>query len=103
MSTRRVVLCGVPSQYCTGGKYSTDQNLPDRCHSSSTEAFRCMKRYLLLQGYEQIGPREFRPPDGGPIRVLRKRTKFGASLRAGKGGDRFMPDEKISGNRGTII
>lgn len=104
MSRKSVVLCGVPNAFCCGSKYTTDQMLPPKCHGSHIEAFRCMKRYLCNHlGYEQIGSREFRPVNGGPVRVLTKKTRFGARLRAGKLGERFMPEDRVAGNRGTII
>jgi hypothetical protein len=106
MSTKFKILCGTPNRDCTGGRYVTDQLLPSKAHGNRDEAFRCKVRYLKLQGYEQIGPREFRPPNGGPIEVLTKRSRFGARLRQGKtseGGTissaRFQPER----GAGTII
>lgn len=57
-----------------------------------------MRRHLVSEGWEPIGPREFRPPNGGYIRVLNKKSRFGGRLRTGKAGEggttssRFMPD-----------
>jgi len=51
--------------------------------------------------YEDIGGRCFRPPDGGPIRMLTKKSRFGASLRLGKLGERWMP--KSRGRSGVVI
>lgn len=103
MSQKSVVLCGVPTESCSGGRLVTDQRLPKKCHGNHSEAFECMVRYLLGERYERIGPREFRPPDGGPIRVLAKRTRYGARLRTGKLGERFMPEDRDAGNRGVVI
>lgn len=92
------VLCGVPNTDCTGSAYITQQQIPPKAHGSRGEAFRCMTRYLMSQGYERIGQREFRPPNGGCILVLTKKSRFGGRLRTGKraeGGtstSRFMPD-----------
>lgn len=97
MSKRNLFLCAVPRESCAGFVYITDQHLPPKAHNSSSEAFKCHARYLKSQGYEQIGPREFRPPDGGPVLVLPKQSKYGGRLRQGKRGDkgatanRYMP------------
>lgn len=98
------MLCGVPQEYCTGGTLNTDQRLgTTKSHGSHEQAFKCMRHYLMeVLGYTQAGSREFRPPDGGPVRVLTKKIRFGGNLRAGKG-DRFMPDGRDVGHRGIII
>ena len=103
MSRKAVVLCGVPTEHCSGGKYTTDQKLSPKCHGTHLEAFNCMRKYLLRTGYTQIGPREFQPPGGGPIRVLTKKSRFGARLRSGKLGERFMPEDREAGNQGVVI
>lgn len=86
-------LCGVPIQYCQGAATKTSSGLRiDKSHSSPHEAFRCMSHYLVsVEGYEQIGGREFRK-EGHPIRVLTKKTRFGARLRTGKNQERMMPE-----------
>jgi len=86
------VLCGVPSEHCTGGKYMTDQQLPKKAHPSHGQAFDCKVNYLTsILGYtETESSRTFAPPDGGHNEVLTKRTRFGARLRPGKEG-RFQP------------
>ena len=92
------ILCGVPVASCGGTGYVTKQQISPKAHGSRDEAFRCMRRHLIAQGYVPIGPREFRPPDGGCILVLTKKSRFGGRLRTGKraeGGtttSRFMPD-----------
>jgi hypothetical protein len=100
----------VPFEHCTGGLTSTDQLIQGRKsfrgHSTRPEAFGCMRRHLLKSGWSQIGAREFSPPDGGPIRVLTKKSHYGGLMVLGKGGEsgkRFMPDSRKSGNRGVII
>ena len=110
MSSRSVVLCGVPTEHCTGSKYTTDQKLPPKAHGNHEEAFRCMRRYLIRQGWTQAGSsRDFRPPpnedgsSGGPIRILTKKSRYGARLRLGKLGERFMPEPRDQGNRGVIV
>ena len=106
MSRRRKILCGVPEEHCTGAKIITDQMLPSKtpkAHASSGEAFDCMARHLVGDlGFVRMGGREFRPPEGGSIRVLTKRTRYGGHLRAGKLGERYQPDLN-PGSRGTII
>lgn len=72
---------------------------------SKTEAFKCHVRWLKAQGYTQIGSREFRPPDGGPVLVLPKKSKFGGLLRQGKSVDgkskRYMPGDPHT--RGVVF
>jgi len=100
----RIVMCGTPPEHCTGGKVTTNTFLAKsnpRAHRSHEEAYRCYRRYLLKMGYEDIGGRCFRPPDGGPIRMLTKKSRFGASLRLGKLGERWMP--KSRGRSGVVI
>jgi len=108
MSRGHIILCGVPEGSCTGSKYTTDQKLPAKGHSTHEEAFRCMRRYLTSTGWTQDGlsSREFRPPEGvngGYVRILTKKTRYGARLRWGKLGERFMPEGREQGNRGVII
>lgn len=105
MSRQQRILCGVPSIYCCGGKLTTDQVLnTDKCHSSHEDAFNCMARYLINKlGYKRISAREFMPNDGGYIRILPKKSKFGGRLVFGKEQTRFMPDKRAQGNRGIII
>ena len=86
MNGRRFVMCGTPKEFCNGGNTDVNTgNLTERINGSSPEAFRCYKRYLLNQlGYEQVGAREFRAPDGSGILVLSKKTHFGGIFRQGK-------------------
>ena len=98
MSRRYRILCGVPKINCTGSITVMSARMRDvKSHSSRDEAFRCYKRYLVkVEGYTQIGSREFRK-EGHPIRVLTKRIRFGGMLRSGKSGEgggagRFMPE-----------
>jgi len=99
-------ICGVPVQHCSGSEAilsSHMRKMPQpKIHSSSESAFNCHARYLVdVLGYERRGSREFSPPDGGPIRVLTKKSRFGGGLRRGKSpdkkkGGRLMP-EKFTG------
>ncbi len=91
MSTGYKVLCGVPEPSCTGGRYITEQQLSKKAHTTHEEAFKCMVRYLMNKGYTRLGSRMFSAPDGGPIEVLTKRSRFGARLRSGKEQQRYMP------------
>lgn len=100
MSRHFVVLCGTPDADCVGGKYMTDQQLPRKAHASRDEAFRCYTRWLKKEGFERLGPREYRNPENGYVRIITKRTRFGTLLRAGKEG-RYMPDTPLL--RGVII
>lgn len=105
MSSRYRVLCGVPKEYCSGSKLSTDQAFPtDKCHSSHTEAYRCMARYLVkVLKYTALRNHSFAPPDGGPVRILTKRSRYGGLLIFGKEHTRFMPEKRRQGNRGVIF
>ena len=109
MSTKYKVLCGVPEIHCTGGTLITDQRLDTtKAHGSHPEAYRCMRHYLLkVKGYTQDGSmvrgRDFRPPDGGPVLILTKQSRFGSRMRAGKGENRYMPDGRYVGIRGVIM
>lgn len=94
MSHKKAFLCGVPDQFCSGGVKAIENIVAKRGHSSSEEAFRCKKNYLVQQlGYTQIGAREFRPPDGGPVLVLTKKSRYGGVVRRGKE-DRLMLDKR---------
>lgn len=89
-------MCGVQKELCNGILTATNHGLEKdiiKTHASSIEAFHCARKALLRQGWEQIGSREFRSPDGGPIRVLTKPSRFGGKLRNGKEGTRNMPQE----------
>lgn len=92
MSRRIKILCGSPDHHCTGAPFVTDQQLRSRkAHATSEEAFRCYAHHLLLDGYTQIGSREFKPPGGGPVRLLTKKSRFGGNLRGGKE-SRYQPE-----------
>jgi hypothetical protein len=110
MSTRYRVICGVPEQFCTGGHLVSDQKLgTSKAHASHEDAFNCMAKYLVSQGFERLGAREFKDPQTGYVRVLQKKIRYGGLLVSGKttkgakGGSRFMPEKKRVGNRGTIV
>lgn len=82
-------VCSTPKNICGGKttKYSNGIKDSPKTHSTPQEAQRCHIRYLLSQGYSQLGPREF-SLNGGPILVLNKASK-GCRLRGGKA-DRMM-------------
>ncbi len=99
---RRKYLCGVPWEECTGSIVKM-QNMwasgaasarrgTARVHDSREEAFVCHRNHLLRQGFVQIGPRDFQAPNNGPVRVLTKKSTFGAELRWGKERSRWMTD-----------
>jgi hypothetical protein len=92
-------VCGVPANNCTGAFTSASNGLKKSCkmHSSPQEAHKCYARYLLRQGYTQIGSREFAAPNGGPIIFLTKKSRFGARCRGGKA-ERFMPSNMVGGH-----
>jgi len=101
-------LCPTPKNCCTGkvGNYSASLDKQGiKKHGSPHEAMACYVRYLTQTlGYERLSSREFRPPDGGPIVVLSKVSRFGARLRSGKSGEgsansnsRGMPSVRTGG------
>lgn len=75
--------CGVPEYECTGSITQTHQ-ATRKLHSTSAQAFKCMERYLLSQGYTKVGSREFAAPNDGPVRVLTKKVRYGMAFRPGK-------------------
>jgi hypothetical protein len=108
-SSNRAYMCGVPRDKCCGSLSQGTQGMGKaiNVHSSPVEAFNCYANYLISQGYERIGSREFRPPNGGPIQVLTKKSRFGGMLRSGKtgetgktGGNRYVA-KKSNGRGGT--
>ena len=95
-----IFACGVPRINCSGQLAKVSHGLDNsqiKTHSTHDGAFACMSAYLIKIGYTRIGGREFSPPDGGPVRVLTKRTRYGAPLRNGKEGNRHMPCYHRSG------
>lgn len=93
MSRRRKVLCGTPTEECTGSSFVTDQKLSSKkAHPTHEEAFDCHASYLVRAGFKRLGMREFQSPDGGPIRMLTKKSRFGGRLRSGKEGTRYQPE-----------
>ena len=103
MARGRRYLCGVPAEKCGGGILKTTKGImASRAHVTSSEAFTCYVAHLLRLGYEQIGPRQFASPDGGPVRIISKRMKFGGVLRTGKStqgqeADRYVSSKEMGG------
>ena len=110
----RVVACPTPELHCSGGTMARNAGIryeKIKFHQSHPESFRCYVRYLIrVKGYTRIPymARCFRPPDGGPVMMLTKKSKFGAAMRTGKKGEggttkasRWMPYTK--GRSGLII
>ncbi len=97
-------LCGTPVDNCGGsiGKLSAGlaKGRAQKVHNSSEQAFNCHARYLVSEGFEKLSSREFRNPDGSGIRVLTKKSRFGAKLRSGKAGSN-LPNRPRTG--GTCI
>lgn len=106
-----VFLCGSPREHCTGSVATVNAGMRGtnamRCHSSPEGAFQCHKNYLItvLHYTPCDDQRSLRPPDGGPVRVLTKPSRFGAKLRNGKEGTRNMPHVRghRAGARGGVI
>lgn len=110
MSTAAAYLCGVPERHCVGSHVSCSARLGTgkertggiktiKAHGNRLGAFKCYVRYLTtVRGYTQNphSTREFFPDDGGPVLVIAKKIRFGARLRAGKEGTRYMPPRGVS-------
>lgn len=94
-------LCGTPPDHCGGSLgilSAAFKAKGTKLHNSPQEAFRCHARYLVqVKGFEKLGPREFRNPDGSGIRVLTKPCRFGSPMRPGKEGARHMPSKPRTG------
>lgn len=105
MSRNTKIMCGVPTAECRGAVSASTNGMGagKKMHTDHEQAKRCYVAWLLRQGYEQIGSREFRPPktpegeSGGPILVLNKVSKFGSVMRTGKEGNRHMPRKRTGG------
>lgn len=87
------VLCGVPSEFCSGGNYVVSSGLgrSRKVHKDHEEAFKCHSNFLISQGFKKIGIKEFIDPKDNTIRILTRKSKFGGKLRKGKEGSRAMP------------
>jgi len=108
MSTANAFLCGVPDQHCTAGHVSCSARLSTsrtgnptiKAHGTREAAYNCYVKWLTgVRGYTKLRPhaREFSPPDGkGPVIFLAKKSKFGARLRRGKEGTRYMPKRGVT-------
>ncbi len=88
--TQRV--CPVPPQRCSGatldsGPGGVKTGGRRKVHASPSQVLDCERRYLREEGYEQLSPHDYRPPDGGPVMVLSRSP--GAIVRTGKAGRRM--------------
>lgn len=90
-----IYMCPTPEMHCSGGKpqlNAATRNAPKKFHQTSEDSYRCYRKYLItVLGFEDMGNREFRDPNGGPRIFLSKKSKFAERFRPGKEG-RFMPD-----------
>ncbi|MDP2620869.1 MAG: hypothetical protein Q8P46_11965 [Hyphomicrobiales bacterium] len=107
----RKVYCGVPWDDCSGQLMTLNAAwTPDssknkgsgKLHSTNEEAFRCYCRHLQAKGYERIGKREF-TLNGGPVLVIAKPSRFGASFRGGKESDKTKSRFTPMNGRGAIV
>ena len=89
-----------PADACGGNTLPLNAGLGNRgikAHGTREQAFSCQRRYLLSKGYKQVGGTAFEAPDGGPILILTKKSKYGGKLRMGKANSRHMPDDRLGG------
>jgi|SRR3972149_3223285 len=101
--------CGTPPECCSGSNFPMSSGISKdikKYHMDPPSAFNCYAHYLQTQkGYTKVDSRAFRPPDGGPIMVLTKKSRFGGELRGGKRGEnstqrsptRYMPKRRYGG------
>lgn len=102
-------LCGVPSRECGGAELLLNKRYM-KVHATPPEAFKCHVKWLISQGYKQVGTREF-CKDNGSVLILTKKCRFGGTLRLGKtvkgGGGKRLTYKKwgqgTNGVGGTII
>lgn len=95
-----IFLCGTPNDGCCGKQAILCNSLKNKglgAHQTSVEAFNCYKKYLLSRGYTVVDSRALQPPDGGPIHILTKKSRFGARMRPGKEGTRNMGSVRHGG------
>lgn len=92
MSRANMFLCGTPTDRCSGSFMPTSDKWKGspKAHGSRADALRCYGNYLKSLGYIQLSSREFQAPNGGPVTVLSKVSKFGGRMRKGKE-KRLMP------------
>lgn len=94
--------CAVPPSDCSGSLCMVTQGTGRtmKLHETPHEAFKCHVKYLLKQGYKQIGAKEFQLGDG-PVLVLNRPGKYGGVFRKGKTGEagknRCTPKKFTSG------
>jgi len=104
-------LCGTPREHCGGAPATMNAMLKggqtSKAHLTAEQAFACYRNYLVnVKGYTcPDDSRALHPPDGGPVRILTKPTRFGAKMRNGKEGTRNMPHVRghRAGSRGGTI
>jgi hypothetical protein len=92
--------CGVEQHLCGGSTFIGSGSMKAsrlKVHASPEAAHACMGSALVKEGYTKLDNCTFRPPDGGPVRVLTRPGRFGARLRSGKEGSRHMPAKRTGG------
>ena len=77
--TAKMYVCNTPFNDCTGGNNKNGGKR--KLHSSRAEAFRCYTRWLKSQGYTQLKPTQYAPPDGGPVLLISKPSKYGLRMK----------------------
>jgi hypothetical protein len=87
-------LCNTPVNDCTGSLNKNGGN--HKIHTSRTEARQCYVRWLTKkQGYTRLKGTQFAPPDGGPVLLVTKQSKYGLRMKGEgqKGKGRFVKDK----------
>lgn len=70
---RRTWMCGTPGCH--------------NKHNSSGDSFDCHANHLVKIGFKKLSSREYENPDTGAVRILTKRSRFGAFSPPGKRGE----------------
>lgn len=67
-------VCPVPADKCSGGNCPADdvRDKTAKVHPDPASVRACERRYLLSQGYKQLGAREFLTPQGTILILARK-------------------------------
>ena len=85
-------ICSTPYDKCYGKNPKSKEKF--RMHSTPEQVKACLRNYLLSQGYERLGPREFKNPETGSILLLSKKP-----TRAKPGKTEYM----IPNHNGKIL
>ncbi len=86
--TKKMYFCGTPPNKCCGSlaRLSHGMKMGSKVHVTAEDAWRCTAAHLVSEGYIPRRNNVFEDPKTGYLRMLGKKSKFGARLRGGKEG-----------------